>query len=170
MHRCGMGLIHLGGLLAHKVFMMKPVVVCALLVSVGVGVHTWNRGWLFPAGDSVTPASQVVRIHGFPAAETFQILVSCGARSAGHASVPGTACTSTCGAQGALEGLLSAACKRHASCSEQQADSSDEKLHALRFEADRAETTLVYYTAADQTSEGFPSSRRSRRCRWLPGL
>ena len=52
--------------------------------------------------------------------------------------------------QVALEGLLSAACKHHPSCSETQADTQEERLHALRFGADSSETTLVYYTAADQ--------------------
>ena len=52
--------------------------------------------------------------------------------------------------QGALEGLFSAACRRHPSCTEAVAGAGDQKLHALRFHTKGADSVLIYYTAKDQ--------------------
>ena len=59
---------------------LRPAVVCAVLVTLGLGLHSWHTGWFGESGSSVSPPSQVVRLHGFPSPESQRILVRGGQR------------------------------------------------------------------------------------------
>ena len=60
---------------ALQLLSVRPAVVCAVLVTLGLGLHLWHTGWLGDGSGGVTPASQVVRLHGFPSPESQRILV-----------------------------------------------------------------------------------------------